>query len=112
MLESFDEYDMGEIDRKRDRIVESNYNKTCGPDSSSSISSSSCKSLKGDRSKANVLLKLFGPLGNMRIRSIKKTVWFWGILLGTELTLTPQRQSVLNVNQLIHLLLAKRLYGL
>lgn len=70
---------MSETDRKRDRILDTNNS------SSSSGSSSGCKSPKGsvDRSKATVLLKLLGPFGNMRIRSIRKTVWFWGILLGT-----------------------------
>ena len=81
LLESFDEYDMSEADRKRDRILDNSNSSS----SSSSSSSSGCKSPKGagDRSKATVLLKLLGPLGNMRIRSIRKTVWFWGILLGT-----------------------------
>ena len=29
-----------------------------------------------------VIMQLLGPLGNMKIRQIRKTVWFWGILLG------------------------------
>jgi hypothetical protein len=36
--------------------------------------------------KVNVLMKLLGPLANTRIRSIKRTVWFWGILLGGRST--------------------------
>ena len=42
-----------------------------------------------EKKKVNVLMKLLGPLANTRIRSIKRTVWFWGILLGgrgTDLT--------------------------
>ena len=86
LLESFDEYDISETERKKDRIVESNnYSNSSG---SSSGSGSSSKSLKGDRSTANVMLELLGPIVNMRIRSIKKTVWFWGILLGTDLVRT------------------------
>ena len=29
-----------------------------------------------------VIMQLLGPIGNMKIRHIRKTVWFWGILLG------------------------------
>ena len=87
LLESFDEYDMSETDRKRDRILDNSNtnNNNSNNNSNSSSSSSGCRSPKGsgDQSKATVLLKLLGPLGNMRIRSIRKTVWFWGILLGT-----------------------------
>ena len=35
-----------------------------------------------EKKNVNVLLKLLGPLANTRLRSIKRTVWFWGILLG------------------------------
>jgi hypothetical protein len=85
LLESFDEYDMSETDRKRDRILDISSSNNSNSNSSSGSSSVGCRSPKGsgDRSKATVLLKLLGPLGNMRIRSIRKTVWFWGILLGT-----------------------------
>ena len=34
------------------------------------------------RAQANVLIKLLGPVGLTKMRSIKKTVWFWGVLLG------------------------------
>jgi hypothetical protein len=41
----------------------------------------------GKTRKITVLMKLLGPLGGTKIRSIKKTVWFWGILLGERMEL-------------------------
>ena len=38
--------------------------------------------LSGAAKKASVWLKLLGPAGVTKIRSIKRTVWFWGVLLG------------------------------
>ena len=35
-----------------------------------------------NQQKPSILMKLFGPIGAMKLKSIKKTVWFWGILLG------------------------------
>ena len=64
---------------------EDTYRKFTATDENASSKPSPKNQKKSGKEKVpemSVLLQLLGPLANMKIRSIRKTVWFWGILLG------------------------------